>query len=300
MPVGLWPHLADKLGYFEDEGIKVDKYISVSTGSDAVTGMEAGSVQVSHIGPEGIPAASKGAKVVGIAAAADASPFTVIAGSDIESWADLKGETIALGSVQDVTRVIFDQLAKEAGIDPSKDLTYVSLGPTPARLAAVENGQAAATVATYPSAAQILADTDLVNLGFAPEGSDVPALAVTDIEASKEWAEANPDVVSAYLRAILRVFEYARDPKNTDQLVDMITDLDGLSPEAVREGLNQYIYNPIAKGAYFPENLHHGPGVFDQTVDAYRTLGTVTTDMAEDDYMDYSYLDKALETLDAE
>jgi ABC-type nitrate/sulfonate/bicarbonate transport system substrate-binding protein len=163
----------------------------------------------------------------------------------------------------------------------------------------VENGQAAATIASYPSAAQALADTDLVNLGFAPPGADVPALMVTDIEASKEWAEKNPDAVSAYLRAILRVFEYARDPKNTDDLVDMIADLNGLSPDAVREGLNQYLFNPVATDAYFPEGLHHGDGVFDKTVDAYRTLGTITTDISEDDYVDYSYLDKAQDTLDS-
>lgn len=295
MTTGLYPHLAEELGYMEDEGITIKEYVSVTKGSDAISGMQSGAVQVSHIGVEGVSAASKGAGVIGIAAEMDASIWTVISSPDITSWEQLKGETIALGSTSDITRVIFDRLAEAAGLDPDEDLTYVALGATPQRIAAVQNDQAAATIATYPPVHTVIESGSVNDLGFAPEGSETPQLMTTDVEASRKWAEGNPDAVAAYLRAIIRAVDFVRDPANEDDAVELISTLSDNPPEAVRAGLRAYFYDPIVEGAYFPDGYRHAPGVFDATVEAYVDLGLMDEAISEDDYMDYSYLDQALE-----
>lgn len=294
LTTGLWPHLAQELGYFKDEGITVEKYVSVKTGSDAISGMQSGAVQVSHIGVEGVTAAAKGADVVGIAAAMDASIWTVIAEPGVDSWPDLRGKTIALGSVSDITRVVFDELAKQAGLDPKTDLKYVALGATPQRIAAVQNGQVAATIATYPPAADALAKGNLKDLGFAPEGKTPPRLMTTDIEASKAWAEENPDVVAGYLRAVIRAIRYAKDPANEKDAAARIARLSGTSPKAAAKALRVYFHDPAVKDAYFPKDFRHAPDVFDATVQAYVDLGLLEKPIAQDEYMDYRYLDRAL------
>lgn len=297
MTTGLFPHLAQELGYFADEGITITDYVNVTKGSDAITGMQSGAVQISHIGVDGIAAASKGAAVVGLAAEMDASIWTVLSTSSVTSWDQLKGKTIALGSTNDITRVVFDRLAKLAGLNPDTDLTYVALGATPQRIAAVQNGQAAATMATYPPAHTAIASGAVRDLGFAPPGTETPRLMATDIEASRQWAEANPDVAAGYLRAIIRSVEFVRDPANTDRAVELIARLSENEPDAVRAGLKAYFAEPAIANAYFPDGLRHDPAVFDATVQAYQDLGLMTKPISHDDYMDYSYLDKAMGNL---
>lgn len=294
MTTGLWPHLAEDLGYLEEEGIEIGEYIAVTEPSAAITGMQSGSVQISHIGVDGLVAAAKGNDIVGLAALTDASIWTVISSPDVDEWSDLRGKTIALGSLSDITRVIFDQLAEQAGLDPATDLEYVALGSTPDRLAAVQNGQAAATIATFPPAHDVLARSDLNDLGFAPEGTDVPRFIITEIAASQEWAEANPEVAEGYLRAVTRAVEYARDPENLDDVVERISRLSDTSPEAVQKGLEVYLTDPTAENAYFPSDFNHGDDAFENTVDAYVDLGIIEEPISEDDYMDYSYVEAAL------
>lgn len=292
MTTGLWPHLAEALGYFEDEGIVIDDYVSVTKGSDAISGMQSGEVQISHIGVDGIVAASKGAEIVGIAAGMDASIWTVVASPEVKSWDDLEGKTIALGSTSDITRVIFDRLAEQAGLDPA-GLEYIALGATPQRIAAVQNDQAAATIATYPPVAEVMKSGNLTNLGFAPTGTERPRLMTTDIETSKTWAEENPEVVTGYLRAIMRAVDFVRDPANEDKAVQEIQKLTDYSPEAIRKGLKVYFSEPKIKNAYFPNDYRHDDEVFKATVDAYVDLGLMNKPITEQEYMDYSYLEAA-------
>ena len=293
MTTGLWPHLAEELGYMKDVGIRIKDYVSVTKGSDAISGMQSGAVQISHIGVDGMAAASKGAKVVGIAAETDASIWTVVTSPDITSWDQLKGKTIALGSTSDITTVVFDELAKEAGLDPEKDLTYVALGATPQRIAAVQQGQAAATIATFPPVQTVIASGAVNDLGFAPDGGDVPRIMATDIEASSEWAEDNPDAAASYLRAIIRAIDWAKDPANQDEAAEKIAKLSDTTPEAALAGLKTYLYKPAVDNAYFPDGLRHDPEVFKDTVQAYIDLGLMSEPISEDDYMDYSYLEQA-------
>ncbi len=89
----------------------MDEYVSATKGADAINGMVSGEIQVSLIGPEGLVAKSKGVDVVGIGAYFDRSVWGVVSSPDVTDWSQLKGKTIALGSLSDITRVVFDQLA---------------------------------------------------------------------------------------------------------------------------------------------------------------------------------------------
>lgn len=289
---GMLPHLADQLGYFEQEGLAVDKYISVTKGSDAISGLMSGAVQVAHIGSDGIVAAAQGGPVVGIAANTDASIWTVVANPDIKSWQDLKGKTIALGSVSDITRSVFDRLASDAGLDPDADLEYVALGATPQRVAAVKNGQAAATIAAYPTAVSLI-DSGFTDLGFAPSGGSAPVLMTTDIEASTRWTQENPDQVVSYLKAIAAAREYVQDPANADDVASRISPVSGEDPVAIKKALDLYYYDKPADSGYFPADFRHVDGAFDATVDAYLELGLLKEDISEEDYMDYTFADQA-------
>lgn len=294
VPAGLLPHLADELGYFAEEGLYVEEFISVTKGTDAISGMVSGSVDVSHIGAEGVILASEsGGGVVGIGANTDTSQWTVVAAPGIASWDDLKGKTIAVGSTSNITRAMFDKLARAAGLDPETDLTYVGLGDTPQRVAAVQNGQAAATLATFPSAARVISD-GMVDLGFTPEGSEVPAMMTTAIEASEEWTKSNPEQVTSYMRALRKTVEHIRDKENEEEVAKIAAELSGEDLDQVKDAIDRYFRDPAMADIFFPADFHHAPGAFDATVDAYIEMGLMTKRITEEEYMDYSFADQAV------
>src|SRR5687768_10070379 len=55
---GMPAHIADELGFFKEEGLAVE-YVVVTKGSDALTGLMSGAVNIFH-GADGMIAASEG------------------------------------------------------------------------------------------------------------------------------------------------------------------------------------------------------------------------------------------------
>jgi NitT/TauT family transport system substrate-binding protein len=286
---GMPAHIADELGFFKEEGLAVE-FVVVTKGSDALSGLMSDAVKIFH-GADGMIAASEGGGVVGIGALTDRSIWTLVANKKIANWADLEGETIALSSTSDVTRSVFNKVAGQGGVDPTK-VDYVALGAPSQRVTAVKNGQATATFTTYPSAESALKE-GLNNLGFSPAGVEVPAMVTSEIVASKAWAQKNPEQVQAYLRAIRKSLDYVKDPKNAEDVAKIVSKLNKEPTESILKALDIYYLNPAQVG-YFPDDFRHMEGAFDATVKAYQELGLMRKTITEAEYMDYSFADAAL------
>lgn len=291
---GLAAHIADELGYFAEEGIKVEDYVTISTSQQAITGMASGSIQFSMIGADGFVAFSKGADILGLAAIADAPAWTVLVDKSIKDWSDLKGKTIALSETTGITPLVWGKLAEQVDMDMS-DFKIVALGATPSRIAAVQAGQASATLASFPSAAAALADGDKFrDLGPFPSGGSAPKVIATELVGSRSWVEKHPDETAGFLRAIKRAVDYIKDPSNEDDVTERTAKLIGATSESIRETLRYYFYEPVEPNVYYPDDLRHQPDVFEATVNAYLDAGMAEKSVEEDDYVDYSYLDAAL------
>lgn len=290
---GIVPRFAEHLGYLKEEGIEIKDWVAVTTGSDALNGMMAGDVHIAHMGAEGIAARSKGMDVVGIGAAFDYSHWVLLAQEGVNSWADMKGKQLALSSLTDIMRVASEKFIDSAGLNSDQDVEFVALGGHSQRVLAVAHGQVSGTMAVFPQVQTALDEGGLNNLGFSPDGQPIP-LMVTDIEASRSWAEANPEVVSGYLRAMTRAVKYVKDPANEKAVIDQMTKWTKDPASSFKKTLETYFYNQPIENAWWPDDLRHAPGVFDATVDAYMDLGLIKERITEDEYMDYSYLDRAL------
>jgi ABC-type nitrate/sulfonate/bicarbonate transport system substrate-binding protein len=289
---GLLVHVADKQGFLAREGIKVSQYVQVPATSDAINGLVSGAVNFAFIGGAGVIAKAQGAPVLGLAALFDASAWTLIASKNITSIKELEGKEIALGDQNGITTLVFDTLVQEAGFNPS-DFKHVVLGATPARVAAVENGQAAATLATYPTAETALA-AGLHNLGLGGTPGQVPALMTSEIVGGSSWAQKNRSEVVSFLRAMLEAAQYIKNPANEAAVTSIMTSEEKVSAAAAKATLNVYFYHPVVQGAYFPSNLEHRPAAYDNTVSGYGKFGLMPKAIPERDWMDYSYLNAAI------
>ncbi|HEX8110291.1 MAG TPA: ABC transporter substrate-binding protein [Kofleriaceae bacterium] len=122
--------IAQKLGWFEKAGIKVE-LVPLPGSTDCVKLMATRDVQVSLasmeplaiVRPQGVKAkffytAYQG-NIYGIAVPAD---------SPVKSMADLKGKRIGVISMASAGVVVARALAKQAGLDPDKDISIVVAG----------------------------------------------------------------------------------------------------------------------------------------------------------------------------
>lgn len=151
--------------------------------------------------------------------------------SDLKTFADLKGETIAVDAIQTGFTFILRRMLQAADLGPS-DYKLVAAGGTPKRYAGLVGGLYAATLLTAPFDLQaeqkgchrIGTATDFVNHYQAYCGV-----------ARKAWAAENSDALVRYIRAYLTALRWLYDYKNKDGVVDVLTSQGKIPPDVATQ-----------------------------------------------------------------
>lgn len=134
--------VAQKLGYFEEEGLKL-KLVPVKSGNECVTFVASGEL------PYALPALEPVASIV--AKGFEGKTFytlyhgatwriSVPADSDIQTVADLKGKKVGVASMSSVMVSVTKGLIKNAGLDPETDISFVATGATSPTVLALKRG----------------------------------------------------------------------------------------------------------------------------------------------------------------
>ena len=153
-----------------------------------------------------------------MAGAASNAPFRVVAANTIRSWSDLKGKTISVGGLTDVTLYFLRVMARRNGLaDQDYDLLYG--GGTPNRFAQLASGAVAAAMLTNPVDFSAL-EQGFVDLGSVPQY--LPNWAQNNILVDTRWAQQNRAAVVAFLRAHIKATGYIYDPANRDDVIAIL------------------------------------------------------------------------------
>ena len=145
-------------------------------------------------------------------------PYAVYAKPAIKSIADLKGKTVSIGGIKDVTLIYMEAFIASAGLKAA-DLDFVYAKATQDRLAALMSGGADAAI-LYPPATFRAAAAGYTDLGdIETYLKDFP---FTVWAANTEWAAKNRDALLSYVRAYARAVHWLYDTKNKDQAVDIL------------------------------------------------------------------------------
>jgi NitT/TauT family transport system substrate-binding protein len=217
-----WPALvAQKLGYFDEAGIKVDIVI---TGASSKT-VQTASLGAIHIGSSGmidpIRAMDGGAQVKLVASGVVNSTTMLFTKPDIKTVAQLKGKRVIVGGSKDITAVWWAAMAKKAGLDPVKDVELLFAGATPDRFAALVAGGVDAASLSTPAAFAAEAK-GFNNLGlFGPYMPNLPYIAYY---ANTDWAKANRPALVAFVKGLQRGTAYIYDAKNRDEAAKILAE----------------------------------------------------------------------------
>jgi NitT/TauT family transport system substrate-binding protein len=220
--VTIWPALvADKKGYFNDEGLDFD---FINSGASTRSVQQVGAVSApigSSSMVDTLRAIDKGAKVKVFLNSLAVGTHSLIGAKGIKSVKDLKGKRVMTGGVGDITNLWWIAMAKANGLDPQKDVELLFSGATSARLAALVAGAVDATMLSTPQSFQA------VQNGYADLGPVAPFLGEFPMmiwHVNEAWAQGHEKELLAFIRAHNKAVRYMSDPAHKQEVSQILAD----------------------------------------------------------------------------
>ena len=204
--------LAKETRLFEKHGLDVD-VVLIESGTTTIQALVAGETQIAMGGGTvAVSSALAGADLISIASLESRLPYGLLAQKEIKTLEQLKGKKHAIsrfGSIADLgSRLILQRF----GLVPDKDITFLQIGGTSTRLAALSSRTVDSTILTpeffllaKKAGFTILVDPTQYQIDF-------PQL---EIITTRSFVKSRPDITTRYLRSIIEgihLFKQEREP----------------------------------------------------------------------------------------
>ncbi|WP_028612798.1 ABC transporter substrate-binding protein [Paenibacillus harenae] len=280
--------IADKLGYFKEEGLTVTSQL-IESGPDIGPMVAGGSAPVSiQTNFMDIILKSTDIPVKIIAPLAQIAGTQAVVGSgklELNSAKDLEGKTIGIPSGADVM-IAINNMAEELGVDAGK-IKYVNLAPSDA-VVALEKGDIDALAAWEPFITKaIQGGGKFLFSGTKSElpdkQGDVNWMSVhTTIQVSDDFIEKNPNTLKAVLRALKKATDYIND--NREEAIKILAPELHLGEEELTQIMMRNVYSMEVSDTYV--NGSNGPAVGEYL----KSVGNIKSVPAPSSYHDLSLL----------
>ncbi len=241
--------VAEREGFFAREGLNVEIVRLTSSFREALPGAnpaserEAMASGLANMTRQQLPllindTISDGAGYVGVGLVANNPMYFLAVGSEITSFADLAGMTIAVTGPHDGITLWARELMELHGLS-SDEFETTRIAGSGARVNCLNSGECAAAVLAQPAIFQAL-DAGHHNLGTTNEIG--PTLYQFDI-VNPDWAAANRETVVKYVRATAAANRYILDPNNRERIVAITMDYMEETEDRTRQML-AYFWQP--------------------------------------------------------
>ena len=230
--------IADKLGFFKDEGIKIEYIGTLGQGITQYQALEQGDIDVFTQGhlTDVAQARLAGLTPVAVAPGFVDDPnnphvtYLVREDSDIQSIADFAGKKVAIFSPGVCTDGFIRKYFKEHGLDAST-IQFISL-PQPGQMEqALVNNQIDVTTSHTPFAGVALAGGGVRRVGASYDIVGTPAGGLAVRGFSEKFIAEHPDVVQGFVNATYRARLFMEANPEYSKIVG--ADYLGLKPEEV-------------------------------------------------------------------
>lgn len=239
-------------GYFADEGLNMS-FVEIDSGALGVAALMGGSAQFVDMGVmDVVTLQEQDQDVILVYSMVNSLTMDMVVRNEVleekgvtadspleERFAALAGLTFGITRPTAPTELYPKWFMLQAGLNPDTDAEFVAVGGGAALLAALETGQIDAYMLSAPT--PYMAE----NAGFATvfiqnSAGDVPQFrdyAFESIVVTREWAEANPELVEAYARAMDRANQFLYE--NTDEALAILGEkyFPDTDPETLRISL---------------------------------------------------------------
>jgi len=263
-------------GFFKKRDIDLD-IIFALTAPGILQQLTAGSLDiVATTGVvEPVHAVDKGANNIAIARIIGANaPYAMEAKPSIASIKDLKGKTIILGGLVDITAIYWDRMAAVNGLKKG-DVDITVIGATAGRFAALKSGTVDAAMVLPPF--NFLAESaGFKNIGLVIDY--VKEFPFTGLEVGKPWAKAHADLAKRLLAALDDSAAWFYVPENRDELIAMGVKNFHVSTEEATLSIDF-----LRKIRYFAADSKVSRAGLQNLIKVMRATGDVTNAITPDD-----------------
>ena len=248
-------------GFFQKYGLDVE-ILATGSGTNAATAMIAGEFPICQLaGPAVINAVVAGEDLVYIAEYFNVYLFSLMVSPEVEKAEDLMGKALAITEPGSANDTAIRAAIRFLGLKPDSDVTILSVGDEPERLAAMEAGQVAGALFTPPTTQKLrergyweLLDLSTIGEAYARQG----------IATKREFIQSHRSTVVNFMKAIVEaIARMMDDPEGTKNILSKYLELDTVRDSGALEEAYQKIII-----AYLREK-------------PYPTLASIKTGLAE-------------------
>jgi NitT/TauT family transport system substrate-binding protein len=227
--------IANDTGLFAKYGLDATLQANLE-GVKQATAIIAGDVQIGNVGgAEVLNSRAGGANMVAIEETTASPLFEIHAAPEYKKVEDLKGKTIAITQTGSSTDMAARVLLKNHGLDPEKDVKLLNASNMPGIVAAMVSKNVQAGTVSPPTTVKATA------AGFPMLASAINEhvpLQNNLVAVMKPYADQHPDVVYAYLKAILEANKvYLDKPDVAIAAISKYTDSDQPTAKAAYDAM---------------------------------------------------------------
>ena len=236
-------------GLFAQHGLNVSLQ-AIGGGPNATVALIAGEADICEIAsPAVVNAALAGEDLVFVAGYGDRLTYWLMVNPEIESADDLRGKSLAVSGPGSGSDTILRMMLETLGLEPDVDVTILSIGGNPERLAAMESGAVAGTVMSLPESARAESMGYRVLLAPTDMNVDYQAAAVT---TQRSYLEENRPAVAAYVAAVTEAIARMKaDRESATAVMVAELDLDPVADRALLEvAYEQFVIDYLSEKPY--------------------------------------------------
>ena len=240
--------IAEREGFFAREGLNVEIVVlPAPTSRGVLQDLENGSVDMARRQLALFIHARITGEVtsIGVGLGMNNTVYSLVVRPEIESYADLKGKTVAVTGPDDAITLWGRKLLELHGLKNNErsfyneDIETINVLGSAARLACLQSGECDAALLTWPRSFEAR-DAGFHILGITNEIE--PLMYHIDI-ANPSWAASHRDLIEKYMRATTAAMRFIHDPENRDEVVAVTMDYMGQPEDSTRQMLS-YIWDP--------------------------------------------------------
>jgi len=280
--------IAEKMGYFEEEGVKVTNHL-IENGPEMGSMIAGGSAPISLMSNFlAITLKSSDVPIKVVAVLDQMAGTQAMVGSKdlkLESAKDLEGLKIGMPNGAEV-RYAIESMGEELGVDVNK-INFINIGPSDG-LTALQRGDIDALAAWEPfitkgtqAGGEFILSGRKSNL---PEKEgDVNWLSVhSTVMATESFLEENPNTIKALIRALKKATDYIND--NREEAIKTLAPELRLSESELTEIMSRNEYTMEVSDTYWKESNSDG------IMDYFMSVGNIKSKPEVSSYHDFSLL----------
>jgi ABC-type nitrate/sulfonate/bicarbonate transport system substrate-binding protein len=221
--------IAEEKGFFKAEG--VNAIVVIMQNQVVVNGVVARNVDYGGTFSNFIGAALTGLPVRIVMSAMDGSDHYLVTSPNIKRVEDLKGKNFGISSFGGTPHSEAIMILRKHGMNPEKDVTFLQIGGSATRFAAMESGavQAAMLVPPFSNFATKRGFNQLMSF------NEIMNIPLGGLAVHTQRMKEKPDEIVKMIKAVLKATDYIRTRK--PEILSFVETKWGIKEADVRESI---------------------------------------------------------------